>query len=428
MQGIMVEQDASTFIRFDVFHDGTTRRLFLANIAGTVGTVRVNAPINVTAAPIYLRLKRLGTQWTASWSTNGTSFTTANTFTLAMNVAGVGPFAANHGNPVGASPAWTALVDYFFNTSSPIIPEDGSGSLDMTPPNISQIGVTPGQTGATIQWTTDEPATSQVQYGASNTLTPLDSSLVTSHTVTLANLVCATQYSYKVFSTDAATNTASSSPANFTTAACATGSGPVSDDFSSPNLNPIWNFVNPVGDGSFNLNGTNLLLSVPAGVSHDPWASGNKAARMMQLIPNSDFEVEAKFESLPTSFSQMEGIIIEQDATNYLRFDLYHDGTTRRLFAATLSGATGMVRLSNPVTIASSPVYLRLKRQGNQWTCSWSTNGTTFTQAVSFTFAMTAAKAGPFAANHGNPASASPAWTASVDYFFNVASPIQPEN
>jgi regulation of enolase protein 1 (concanavalin A-like superfamily) len=43
-----------------------------------------------------------------------------------MTVAKVGPYAGNAGSP---PPAWTATVDYFFNTASPIVPEDGgSGS------------------------------------------------------------------------------------------------------------------------------------------------------------------------------------------------------------------------------------------------------------------------------------------------------------
>jgi len=40
-------------------------------------------------------------------------------------VSQVGVFAGNFGSGGSPAPAHTALVDYFFNTASPIIPEDG---------------------------------------------------------------------------------------------------------------------------------------------------------------------------------------------------------------------------------------------------------------------------------------------------------------
>jgi len=50
-----------------------------------------------------------------------------------LTVTSVGPFVGNHGDPESSSPAFTGLIDYFFNSASPIIPEDGG---DKTPPAI----------------------------------------------------------------------------------------------------------------------------------------------------------------------------------------------------------------------------------------------------------------------------------------------------
>src|SRR5262245_43041557 len=48
-------------------------------------------------------------------------------------------------------------------------------------------------------------------------------------------------------------------------------SGPVSDDFDSTSLNTgLWTVVNPVGNGTVSLNGTDAVLSLPAGTAHDP--------------------------------------------------------------------------------------------------------------------------------------------------------------
>jgi hypothetical protein len=61
-------------------------------------------------------------------------------------------------------------------------------------------------TSATITWATDEPSTSQVQYGTSTSyggLTSLDSSMVTDHSVTLNGLTANTAYHYSVISTNA---------------------------------------------------------------------------------------------------------------------------------------------------------------------------------------------------------------------------------
>jgi|GEM_PF-1975065 len=93
---------------------------------------------------------------------------------------------------------------------------------DTTPPVIS--GVTSGDitlSGATISWTTDEAATTQVEYGtttAYGSLTTLDASLVTAHNQTLAGLSAGTLYHYRVRSRDAAGNEAISPGFTFTTA------------------------------------------------------------------------------------------------------------------------------------------------------------------------------------------------------------------
>jgi hypothetical protein len=60
-------------------------------------------------------------------------------------------------------------------------------------------------TGATITWTTDQPSSSQVEFGTSATygsLSVLNASLVTSHSVTLTGLTAGTSYNYAALSTD----------------------------------------------------------------------------------------------------------------------------------------------------------------------------------------------------------------------------------
>ncbi|HEX2295851.1 MAG TPA: PQQ-dependent sugar dehydrogenase [Actinomycetota bacterium] len=84
---------------------------------------------------------------------------------------------------------------------------------DTTPPVISGISVShPSKTSATITWTTNEPADSQVEYGPTSsyeTATPRDPALVTRHSVTLTGL-SKTTYHFRVVSRDAAGNVARS--------------------------------------------------------------------------------------------------------------------------------------------------------------------------------------------------------------------------
>ncbi len=103
-------------------------------------------------------------------------------------------------------------------------------AVDSTPPVISSVSATPGSGGtATVTWTTDEPATSRVDYGtASGSLgsNVSDSALVTAHTINLTGLATNTTYYYRVTSTDAASNSATSpnpptAPASFATPSAA---------------------------------------------------------------------------------------------------------------------------------------------------------------------------------------------------------------
>ena len=81
---------------------------------------------------------------------------------------------------------------------------------DTRPPLISAVDISDrSESSATISWTTDEAATSQVQYGATDaygSATPVDEALTTSHSVTLAGLEPDTTYHFRVKSKDAIGN------------------------------------------------------------------------------------------------------------------------------------------------------------------------------------------------------------------------------
>jgi hypothetical protein len=165
-----------------------------------------------------------------------------------------------------------------------------------------------------------------------------------------------------------------------------------------------------------------LVIGVPSGLVHDAWTGGITVPRVMQTAPNTDFEVEARFDAAMTAGYQIQGILVQQDATNFLRFDIVRDPAATRYFAASFVNDVPTVQ-ADVILAQSAPFYLRVKRTGNQWTGSYSANGTTWTQGVTFSQAMTVASIGPFVGNAGSPA---PAFTGLVNYFFNTASPALP--
>ena len=112
---------------------------------------------------------------------------------------------------------------------------------DTVAPTIT--GVAAGsitQTSAVVAWTTNEPATSQVDYGPTSNLgssTSLDTTLVTSHSVTLYGLSSGTTHTYQVRSKDNADNEAISAKATFKTADAPVATPQISPNggtFSSP--------------------------------------------------------------------------------------------------------------------------------------------------------------------------------------------------
>jgi len=94
-------------------------------------------------------------------------------------------------------------------------------ATDTTAPTISNVG-TKNVWGTNVQivWDTNEPATSQVEYGLTQSYgsqTPEDVQLVTDHTVQLVGLTQNTTYHFRVKSRDGAGNLATSGDYVFTT-------------------------------------------------------------------------------------------------------------------------------------------------------------------------------------------------------------------
>ncbi|HPU25210.1 MAG TPA: DUF1349 domain-containing protein [Phycisphaerae bacterium] len=216
-----------------------------------------------------------------------------------------------------------------------------------------------------------------------------------------------------------------------TVPAAAEFAGIVSDDFNSCAVNEAyWSVVNPQGLASVETTGAgtpdaHAVISIPAGASHDAWATDNQTVRLMQAAPDTDFEVRVKFDSMPTAAYQTQGLLVEQSNDRYLRFDVLHNGKTPSLFAATFADQSAVVRGHLPIDNAM-PVTLSLSRTGQEWTLRYSQDGQTFLDFARFSFRMKVARVGPFAGTFST--STAPAWDVHIDWFENVAAPLLEED
>lgn len=200
---------------------------------------------------------------------------------------------------------------------------------------------------------------------------------------------------------------------------------PVSDDFNACVLDTsLWTFVSPIS-GTYEVNGTQLKLDVPANVSHNIWTEGNHSVRIMQPTQNVNFEIVTKFESVVTKRYQMQGILVEQDSRNFLRFETHHDGTHIKLYVAKFTNGAPVAVINN-ILLNSAPIHMRVTRVDSLWSVSYSYDGITWIAGGSFNHPMTVTKSGVFGGNHGLVNI--PAHTAIVDFFFNSAAPIVPED
>ncbi len=140
---------------------------------------------------------------------------------------------------------------------------DEAVSADVTPPGISSVAATTTATTATITWSTDENASSQVDYGptasyAASTTEADTSPRVTSHSVVLTSLVSCSMYHYRVHSSDASLNESTSTDASFFTAGC-TGSAAVTTSTQATVATSTGGILSLSGSSS------TITLAVPAG-------------------------------------------------------------------------------------------------------------------------------------------------------------------
>jgi hypothetical protein len=290
---------------------------------------------------------------------------------------------------------------------------------------VTAIDSLPGANSAYITWKTNAKSSGKVLFGKTLALPDTakgDTLLSTVHPVLLPDLLPSTRYQIKIVATTAQGSAITPALGTFTTAANQPPLAFRSDRFDSTSINTSrWVFINPDPPSTFSLvrdkNNGALSIAVPHGPGHDIWA-GNNAPRIMQPAMNMDFQAEAKFLSLPSAQYQLEGILAEQDFSNFIRFDFYSDAFSVNAFTASFEGGVPTVR-GKVQTLWQSPLFLRVTRTGNLWRSFFSHDSVNWTVASTFTSAMRMNSIGLYSGNAPGPDSTAPAFTGIMDYLVN---------
>ncbi len=169
--------------------------------------------------------KNLDLTYSADWGDTmikALSVTSSSRFVQTTNLSHV------YDEPGTYTATFTARNSAGYETSSSIkikVTDSDNDDDDTAPKIIGNVGLTIGSKTATITWTTDEAADSEVYYSTS---TPVDvdanntdhvsnGSRVKSHSINLSGLGAGTHYHFKIKSSDASGNSVTSSVFTFTT-------------------------------------------------------------------------------------------------------------------------------------------------------------------------------------------------------------------
>ena len=293
-------------------YDSAGNLIASARGSGTVGSdfwqeLDVNTPVTVSSGTYKVALQFNGNG--ADYQFGGQNGQPSGTSYVI--------FSCNYANSPCASVPTTGsdltnsfAVGVFMSSGSS---GGGEGTPDTTAPAISSVTAgSISQSSASISWSTDESADSQVEYGLTTSYgntTPLDSSLVTSHGVALSSLSADTIYNYRVRSRDAAGNLAVSSNALFTTtqgsvqapttyslsvSKAGTGSGTVSGGSISCGSSCSQSSIS---------SGTSITLTASAasGSNFAGWSGACSGTGSCAVTVNSNTSVTATFDATSVS-------------------------------------------------------------------------------------------------------------------------------
>jgi hypothetical protein len=283
-------------------------------------------------------------------------------------------------------------------------------------------GVTPAQissTAATISWTTDQASDSQVDYGASanyGATSTLNSTMVSSHAISISSLTAATLYHYRVKSKNAAGLLATSADFTFTTANGA--------DTTPPTVS----ITSPISGAT--VSGT---ITVSAAASDNVGVAG------VQFLVDSS-STGAELTAVPYALSlDTTKLSNGSHSLTAVARDAAGNRTTSSPVTVTASNATVPVITSQPasesVTAGQSATFSVTATGTAPLTYQWKKNGANISGATSSSYTTPATTVGDngstFQAVVSNTAGSAPSTTVTLTVNASAAAPTittQPTN
>ncbi|MEA2539182.1 MAG: hypothetical protein QOH35_548 [Acidobacteriaceae bacterium] len=407
-QGLMVEGDAKNYIRFEA-GSGSTVSLNVNTITGGVQSSRLQiSPFSSYPVPTYLRLTRVGNNYTAYWGSDGVNWNQLGTFTDSLVVTGLAPYAWNYNATPSQAPALTASFDWFHNLAS-------SGTPVAATPTFTPASGT--SFSSTLSVSIADTTAGAAIYYTTNGSTPTTSSTLYSGPFTIS-----ASTTVNAIATASGFSQSAQGSASYTYSPVTSGAG-ISDEFNETSLNTsLWGVRAPAG-GSAALSNGELVITVPGGSNHQAFSTGLNLVRVMQPVSNGNFDVALKIDSRLTASAQhtYQGLLIGGDGSDYIYYQVYSDGTNVDLQCTSdIAGALSLRINTVPFTGYPVPTYLRLTRVGTTYTAFYSSDGVTWKQAGSFSDSLAVTFIGPFAGNDNSTPANAPAITASFDWFHNL--------
>jgi regulation of enolase protein 1 (concanavalin A-like superfamily) len=357
-QGIMVQQDSGTYIRFEVYSDGWSNYVSAGNVAAGQETQQINVGVSNPGPSFWLQVQRSGNTWTLSTSTDGVTYTTAGSFTLAFTASEIGLYAWNYNDTPSSAAALTASIDYFHNLSAPqpavaVAPVFNPGSETFS--GTQQVSLSDSTPGATIHYTLDgsTPTASSPAYSSPISI----AKTTTIKAIATASGYSASGVSSATYTQQQATQQAAAAPTFNPGGKTFSGTQQVSLSDSTPGATIHYTLNGSTPTASSSVYSSPLSITTSTTIKAIATASGYAAS----AVSNATYTQQAA--SAPTlnpaggaSFSSTLSVSIS-DATSGAAIHYTTDGSTPTVNSPLYTGAFTISATTTVKAIAQSAGY-----------------------------------------------------------------------
>ena len=213
-------------------------------------------------------------------------------------------------------------------------------------------------------------------------------------------------------------------PINVQVSAAYTAATFFSDDFSDESLAAPWTITDGTTGTTITQLDGHVRLAMPA-VSQDPFGATVQAVTVLQPESAGALALELKLAAADFAGDSFAGALAVGTGGALVQCIARRDAGIWSLAWGASDGVGPFTDLGSlPLLAVGDALWLQVRRLDDAWTCLYSLDGLTFETVVTMNRIMTLAEIGWTA----GPLSAAAPPTAALDYAFNLASPIVPED